>query len=63
MIGRMASGWRGALALAVREWIRFFRQPSRVIGALGQPVLLWLLLGIGLGRSFQGAGGIGFSEY
>lgn len=63
MNGQLVSGWRGAMAMAVREWIRFFRQPSRVIGALGQPVLLWLLLGIGLGRSFQGAGGIGFSEY
>src|SRR3982751_4016023 len=36
-----------------RELVRFFRQPSRVIGALGPPVLFWFLIGSGLGKSFQ----------
>jgi ABC-2 type transport system permease protein len=36
-----------------RELVRFFRQPSRVVGALGSPLLFWLLIGSGLGRSFR----------
>lgn len=39
-----------------REVVRFCRQRSRVVGALAQPVLLWLLLGGGLGASFRPAG-------
>jgi ABC-2 type transport system permease protein len=34
--------------------VRFLRQRSRVIGALGSPVIFWLLLGSGLNRSFNG---------
>lgn len=36
-----------------REIIRFFRQRSRVVGALGPPVLFWFLIGSGLGDSFK----------
>jgi ABC-2 type transport system permease protein len=36
-----------------RELVRFFRQRSRVVGALGPPVLFWFLIGSGLGGSFQ----------
>jgi ABC-2 type transport system permease protein len=36
-----------------RELVRFFRQRSRVIGALGPPVLFWFLIGSGLGNSFR----------
>src|SRR5712691_8294077 len=36
-----------------RELVRFFRQRSRVLGALGPPILFWFLIGSGLGRSFQ----------
>jgi ABC-2 type transport system permease protein len=43
----------GAATLWQRELVRFFRQPSRVIGALGPPVLFWFLIGSGLGTSFQ----------
>ena len=39
-------------ALAGRELVRFFRQRSRVVGALAQPVLFWLLFGAGLQGSF-----------
>ncbi len=47
-----------------REIVRFLRQRSRVIGALGQPVLFWLLLGSGFGRSFRyPGGGEGYLEY
>ena len=33
--------------LAQRELVRFFRQRHRVIGALVQPILFWLLLSLG----------------
>src|SRR5580704_12677185 len=36
-----------------RELVRFFRQRSRVIGALGPPILFWFLIGSGLGSSFS----------
>lgn len=49
-----------------REVVRFLRQRSRVTGALGQPIVFWLLLGGGLSASFQPAGapaGVGYVEY
>ena len=39
--------------LWVRDIVRFYRQRSRILGALGSPVLFWLLLGSGLGTSFR----------
>lgn len=36
-----------------RELVRFFRQRSRVIGAVLPPVLFWFLIGSGLGTSFK----------
>jgi len=36
-----------------REIVRFFRQRSRVVGALGPPILFWFLIGSGLGDSFR----------
>lgn len=43
---------RAAVALARRELIRFFRQRTRVVGAIGQPVIFWILFGAGLRSSF-----------
>ena len=40
-------------ALTWRELVRFFRQRTRVIGAVGQPVIFWVLFGAGLRGSFQ----------
>ncbi len=40
----------------LRELKKFWRSPSRVIGALGQPILFLLALGYGLGGVFQAAG-------
>lgn len=40
--------------LCWREWTRFFRQRNRVIGALGQPILFWLLFGTGMHSAFRG---------
>jgi len=45
-----------------REVVRFYRQPSRVVGALAPPVLFWLLIGSGLGASFR-APGAGATSY
>lgn len=39
--------------LCRRELVRFFRQRNRVVGAIGQPILFWLLFGAGLGPSFR----------
>ena len=51
-----------ATMLCWREIIRFFRQRNRVIGAVGTPLIFWLLFGTGLDRSFQ-LGDQGFREY
>ena len=45
--------WLPAASLCLRELIRFFRQPTRVVGALGQPLIFWVLFGVGLGGTFQ----------
>jgi ABC-2 type transport system permease protein len=49
-----------------REIVRFVRQRSRVIGALVQPIVFWLLLGGGLSASFRPPGaptGTSYLEY
>lgn len=49
-----------------RELIRFLRQPSRLVSALGMPLTLWLLVGSGLTASFRmpgGPEGLTFLEY
>jgi len=43
-----ASPWPVVYALAQRELVRFFRQRNRVFGALGQPIIFWLLFSEGL---------------
>ena len=45
-----------ALTLWKREVVRFYRQPSRVIGALATPLVFWLLIGSGVGNSFKVSG-------
>lgn len=42
--------------LSKRELVRFFRQRNRVMGALVQPLMFWLLFGAGFGASFRPAG-------
>ena len=42
-----------SLTLLQRELVRFFRQRNRVIGALGSPLVLWVLMGTGLSSSFH----------
>ena len=39
-----------------REIVRFYRQRSRIVGALATPLLFWLLLGSGFAESFRPPG-------
>lgn len=58
--------WEAVGSLAARELVRFFRQRNRVFGAIGQPVLFWLLFGFGLSGSFRLGGqstGPSYLEY
>lgn len=53
-----------ALVLARRDLVRFFRQPSRLVGALGQPVLFWLVIGGGLSGTFRMPGAdVSYASY
>jgi len=62
-----ACPWLAAGTLCQREWVRFIRQRNRVFGAIGQPLIFWLLFGAGLGPSFRmpgaAAAGISYREY
>lgn len=53
------------LVLWRRDIVRFFRQRSRVLGALAQPIIFWLIIGGGLSGTFAvpGAAGLGYQEY
>src|SRR5206468_1411885 len=58
----------GGVMLAVatlwrREVIRFVRQRSRLVGALAQPLVFWLLLGGGLSPSFRPPGAPAGTSY
>ena len=59
----MSSFLLAVCTLWQREIVRFYRQPSRVVGALAPPVLFWLLIGTGLGPSFRPAGATGAGDY
>jgi ABC-2 type transport system permease protein len=53
-IGRAAAAvppWPAVGTLAQRELMRFFRQRHRVFGALGQPIIFWILFSTGLGTT------------
>lgn len=55
-----------AVSLWWRELVRFYRQPSRWIGVLLSPLVFWLVIGSGLGRSFRTDGPTaahGYLEY
>jgi ABC-2 type transport system permease protein len=49
--------WRPAISLCRRELVRFLRQRHRIVGALATPIVFWVLVGAGMGRSFQMPGG------
>jgi len=45
------------MTLAERELVRFFRQPNRLVGAIGQPLIFWVLFGAAFRTSFRTPGG------
>lgn len=47
----------------LREMKKYFRNRSRIIGALGQPLLFLLALGYGLGSVFKAAGQGNYIEF
>ena len=53
--------------LCWRELARFFRQRNRVIGSIGTPLVMWIIFGLGLDRSFSAgtssAADAGFLHY
>jgi len=55
--------WLPALSLCKRELVRFLRQRHRIIGALATPIVFWLLIGAGMGRSFHFEGLPGGGNY
>lgn len=46
-----------------REIIRFYRQKSRLLSAIAQPLVFWILIGSGLNASFQPSGISGETTY
>ena len=56
---------RVVFALAKREFVRFIRQPQRVVGTVAQPILFWLFLGSGFNSSFRAPGmeSVSYLEY
>ncbi len=63
----VARPWLAVGTLCQREWVRFIRQRNRVVGAIGQPIIFWLLFGAGLGPTFRlagdDAGRLSYREY
>ncbi|MBI4460142.1 MAG: ABC transporter permease [Acidobacteria bacterium] len=54
------------VSLCGRDLLRFIRQRSRIAGLLAAPLLFWLLIGSGLGASFQPPSappGTGYLQY
>ena len=49
--------------LWLRDVVRFLRQRSRVVGALGSPIVFWALIGSGMHRSFRNLAGVGGASY
>jgi ABC-2 type transport system permease protein len=45
-----------AAVLWRRDLVRFFRQPSRLAGALGQPIIFWFVIGAGMSGTFRMGG-------
>lgn len=61
-----ASHWLLPIAsLTEREIVRFLRQRSRAIGSFAQPIIFWVLFGVGFRGSFQmtESGGPAYGEF
>ncbi|MFN0061432.1 MAG: ABC transporter permease [Myxococcaceae bacterium] len=64
-VSTWALDWATVRVLAWRDVIRFFRQPSRIVGALAQPMLFWWVIGSGFSGSFasRAAGGLSYGAF
>jgi daunorubicin resistance ABC transporter membrane protein len=51
--------------LVRRDLVRFFREKTRVIGALAQPLIFWLVIGSGMSSTFRlpGSTQVDYLEY
>lgn len=49
----MSASWLAVATLCQRELVRFYRDRSRVIGALTPPIVFWFLIGSGIGSSMK----------
>lgn len=49
-------GFLPVLSLWKREVVRFYRNISRVVGILASPLLFWIVIGSGFGKSFSNNG-------
>jgi ABC-2 type transport system permease protein len=63
--GGLALQWPTVRVLMARDVVRFFRQPSRIVGALAQPILFWFVIGAGFAGSFrvEGAQGLDYQRF
>jgi daunorubicin resistance ABC transporter membrane protein len=56
--------WATITVLWRRDLLRFLRQPSRLVGALGQPVIFWVIIGSGMANTFRLPGSaLSYQEY
>lgn len=63
-MNRLRHDARTIAVLWRRDVLLFFRQRSRVVGAVAQALLLWLVLGSGMSPAFRPAGaGQGYLEF
>jgi ABC-2 type transport system permease protein len=53
---------RAILTLWQRELVRFYRDRSRIVGALTPPIVFWFVIGSGAGASFQ-LGSMSFLQF
>lgn len=61
----LAEEWATISVLVRRDCTRFVREKSRVVGALLQPLIFWLMIGFGMSSTFvlPGAQGVDYLEY
>lgn len=54
---------RGVWPLFAREYLRFIRQPARIVAVLVMPMLLVFIIGAGFGQSFSTRAQQGYAEF
>lgn len=55
--------WLAIYSMWLREVIRFLRQKSRLMGALATPLVFWIVLGAGFGKSVATGGDASYLEF